>query len=114
MTDPKCNAASGRSLVEAVREAVEGGATVVQVRGKRRNRPMHDGVDLGMDILWAESSMLLLLLNMCTETAEQRGRGGEREDREREKVARDLRATYEPCSVRSDWLGAASTPQTSP
>ncbi|GMH40121.1 hypothetical protein BSKO_08025 [Bryopsis sp. KO-2023] len=34
VTDPDCNARMGRSLAEAVREAIDGGATMVQIREK--------------------------------------------------------------------------------
>ncbi len=32
VTDPACNAKMGRGMVEAVKEAIQGGATIVQVR----------------------------------------------------------------------------------
>lgn len=34
VTDPRCNKACGRTMAEAVREAVRGGATIVQIREK--------------------------------------------------------------------------------
>lgn len=34
VTDPRCNEACGRTMAEAVREAVRGGATIVQIREK--------------------------------------------------------------------------------
>lgn len=35
VTDPYCNEAAGRSMVEAVRQTLEGGATIVQLREKK-------------------------------------------------------------------------------
>ena len=34
VTDPDCNARQGRTMLEAVRQAIEGGATIVQLREK--------------------------------------------------------------------------------
>jgi hypothetical protein len=49
VTDAACNAKAGRSMVDAVRAAVEGGATIVQLREKELDAAAF--VQLARDVL---------------------------------------------------------------